>query len=160
MLFFISVSSAQQITVSKQIPYIKKICSVFEQDGRAEFVSELLSKTPLKDPTCPACNPLTIAIRASCKLGKPDIAKKQRDPHPSLLYWSTILGESINEDKNAGYIWQAFEKLLILLTGDFPNRPPAEKEYFTTFQFYLLNTKEVEDQPLMVPTVNVGSLFE
>ncbi len=160
LTLFISISLAEQVSVSKQIPYIKKVCAVFERDGRAEFVFELLSKTPLKDPSCPACSPLTIALKASCRPDKGEPAKKQRDPHPSLLYWTTILGDSINDDRKSGYIWQAFEKLLFLLTGDFPDRPPAEREYFETFRHYLIINKKTDDKPLEIPTVNVGSLFE
>jgi hypothetical protein len=161
ILIISSIAVAQPVSVSKQIPFIKKICEVFERDGRAQFVFKQLSETPLKDPRCPACTPLSVAFRASCKpQGKGEPNKPQRDPHPALLYWSTLLGESINEDKNSGLIWQAFEKLLVLLTGNFPGRSPAEREYFETFQHFLLENKLSEKEPLDLPKVNVDNLFE
>lgn len=172
-----SQSQVRQISVSKQIPLIQQLCRAFEKDGRNEVIVKILDENPVKDPSCFACRSLFSVFETACKTKlKPKKKKegeatptipKQRDPHPDVMRISALIVESfVKDEKNLSQYKLAMEKITLLLAGSYPDRAPAEIEYFKTFRDFIMQAfpeikqsdEEAEAPPH--PTVDVGALFE
>lgn len=173
-----ALSQTKQISISKQIPLIQQLCRAFEKDGRNEVVVSILDENPVKDSSCAVCRSLFSVFETACKTKfKPKKKKqeevvqatpKQRDPHPEVMRLSALIVESFSKDeKNLAAYKYGMEKLTLLLSGSYPNRSPAEIEYFTTVRDYLMSafpqieeSEDEEETAQAKPTVDVGSLFE
>ena len=68
------------------------------------------------------------------------------------------------DEKNLSEYKKSVDKLTLLLAGSYPNRAPAEIEYFTTVREYFMQAfPEIQNEASEVeakPTINVGSLFD